>query len=109
MPDAQKGERLVVLHTGLSKPPEEICRALADAGNPPIWIPSPDSFCQVDEIPVLGTGKLAVAEVQDLARRSSARSSDRLRVWLGWASLCSDGSTTTRSGANGKPTYSNSH
>ena len=68
VPDARKGERLVVLHTGLSRTPEEICRALADAGNPPIWIPSPDSFCQVDEIPVLGTGKLALREVQELAR-----------------------------------------
>ncbi|MCX7424121.1 MAG: AMP-binding protein [Planctomycetia bacterium] len=68
VPDARKGERLVVLHTGLSRTPEEICRALSDAGNPPLWIPSQDSFCQVDEIPVLGTGKLALREVQELAR-----------------------------------------
>jgi acyl-[acyl-carrier-protein]-phospholipid O-acyltransferase/long-chain-fatty-acid--[acyl-carrier-protein] ligase len=68
VPDARKGERLVVLHTGLSRTPEEICRALADAGNPSLWIPSQDSFCQVDEIPVLGTGKLALREVQELAR-----------------------------------------
>ncbi len=66
--DARKGERLVVLHTGLQKPPEQICRELGEAGLPPIWIPSPESFCQVDEIPVLGTGKLDLRQLKELAR-----------------------------------------
>ncbi|HLA85874.1 MAG TPA: acyl-[ACP]--phospholipid O-acyltransferase [Thermoguttaceae bacterium] len=69
LPDARKGERLVVLHTGLGKTPEEICRALADAGLPPLWIPSPDSFRQVTELPLLGTGKLALKDANELARR----------------------------------------
>jgi len=69
IPDARKGERLVILHTGLEKSPEEICRALGEAGLPPIWIPSPEGFRQVNEIPVLGSGKLALKEVNDLARR----------------------------------------
>lgn len=67
VPDARKGERLVVLHTGLNKTPEEICRRLAEAGTPPIWIPSPDSFCHVEALPVLGTGKLALKDVHELA------------------------------------------
>jgi acyl-[acyl-carrier-protein]-phospholipid O-acyltransferase/long-chain-fatty-acid--[acyl-carrier-protein] ligase len=69
VPDARKGERLIVLHTGLDKPPEQICRELAAAGLPPLWIPSPDSFCHVDQIPVLGTGKLDLKGVKDLARK----------------------------------------
>jgi acyl-[acyl-carrier-protein]-phospholipid O-acyltransferase/long-chain-fatty-acid--[acyl-carrier-protein] ligase len=68
VPHPRKGERLVVLHTGLAKPPEEICRAMTEAGLPGIWTPSPDSFCQVDEIPVLGTGKLDLRRVRELAR-----------------------------------------
>jgi acyl-[acyl-carrier-protein]-phospholipid O-acyltransferase/long-chain-fatty-acid--[acyl-carrier-protein] ligase len=67
VPDPKKGERLVVLHTGLPLPPEEICRALAQSGLPPLWIPSPDSFHQVPEIPVLGTGKLDLKRVKELA------------------------------------------
>lgn len=67
VPHPKKGERLVVLHTGLSKPPEEICRRLADAGLPPIWTPSPDSFREVAEIPVLGTGKLDLKRVKEKA------------------------------------------
>jgi acyl-[acyl-carrier-protein]-phospholipid O-acyltransferase/long-chain-fatty-acid--[acyl-carrier-protein] ligase len=68
IPDAKKGERLVVLHTKLNKTPEEVCSALRDAGLPPIWIPSADSFREVPEIPLLGSGKLALKEVSDLAR-----------------------------------------
>ncbi|MBN1911123.1 MAG: MFS transporter, partial [Pirellulales bacterium] len=67
VPDVKKGERLIVLHTGLNQPPEVVCRALANAGLPPLWIPSPDSFRQINEIPVLGSGKLALKEVKDLA------------------------------------------
>ncbi len=67
VPHEKKGERLVVLHTGLPEPPDDICRKLADAGLPPIWIPSPDSFCRVDEIPVLGTGKLDLKAVKEKA------------------------------------------
>jgi acyl-[acyl-carrier-protein]-phospholipid O-acyltransferase/long-chain-fatty-acid--[acyl-carrier-protein] ligase len=67
VPDAKKGEKIVVLHTGLSIPPEEICRKLAEAGLPPLWIPGADSFRQVEKIPILGTGKLDLKAVKDLA------------------------------------------
>jgi len=67
VPHPKKGERLIILHTGLSKDPKEICRQLAEAGLPPIWIPSPDSFFQVEAIPVLGTGKLDLKRAKELA------------------------------------------
>jgi acyl-[acyl-carrier-protein]-phospholipid O-acyltransferase/long-chain-fatty-acid--[acyl-carrier-protein] ligase len=65
--DAKKGEKIVVLHTGLSLPPEEICRKLAEAGLPSLWIPAADGFRQVEKIPLLGTGKLDLKGVKDLA------------------------------------------
>ena len=67
VPDPKKGERLVVLYTELAQSPEEICRALAAGGLPPLWIPSPDSFRRVEAIPVLGTGKLDLKRVKDVA------------------------------------------
>jgi acyl-[acyl-carrier-protein]-phospholipid O-acyltransferase/long-chain-fatty-acid--[acyl-carrier-protein] ligase len=73
IPDPRKGERLIILHTGLEKPPEEICRRMADAGLPPLWVPSPDNFVQVDEIPVLGTGKLDLRRARQLAEEKAAR------------------------------------
>lgn len=72
LPDQRKGERLVVLYTNLPKPPEQICRDLAAAGLPPIWIPSPDNFAAVPEIPVLGTGKLDLRRVRELAEEKCA-------------------------------------
>ena len=74
VPDQKKGERLVVLHTGLDRAPEEICKALAESGLPPIWIPSPDSFRRIDEIPVLGTGKLDLKRVKEVAQQQFPQS-----------------------------------
>ena len=68
VPDPKKGERLVVLHTGLSKSPEQICRELSAEGLPALWTPSPDSFCQVPEIPVLGSGKLDLRRLREMAQ-----------------------------------------
>jgi acyl-[acyl-carrier-protein]-phospholipid O-acyltransferase/long-chain-fatty-acid--[acyl-carrier-protein] ligase len=68
--DPRKGERLVVLHTGLWKSPPQICRELAAAGLPPLWIPSSDSFRQVKEIPLLGTGKIDLRQLKELALQS---------------------------------------
>jgi acyl-[acyl-carrier-protein]-phospholipid O-acyltransferase/long-chain-fatty-acid--[acyl-carrier-protein] ligase len=67
VPDSKKGERLVVLHKPLEKSPHEICKELHSSGLPNLWIPSPDSFCEVDDIPVLGTGKLDLKGLKDLA------------------------------------------
>ncbi len=40
--------------------------------SPPLWIPSPDSFIQVDEIPILGTGKVDLRRLKELALAKSA-------------------------------------
>jgi len=67
VPDPFRGERLVVVHVPLDKKPEEVCRALSSAGLPNLWVPSPDSFVEVSEIPVLGTGKLDLHGLKQLA------------------------------------------
>ena len=69
VPDAKKGERLVVLHTRLAKSPSEVCNHLSGLGLPNLWIPSPDSFLEVDVIPLLGTGKLDLKGLGDLAKK----------------------------------------
>jgi acyl-[acyl-carrier-protein]-phospholipid O-acyltransferase/long-chain-fatty-acid--[acyl-carrier-protein] ligase len=73
VPDERKGERLIVVHTPLSNiTPEAICRKLAEAGLANLWIPSPDSFLEVEAIPVLGSGKTDLKAVADLAKRQFA-------------------------------------
>ena len=73
VPDDKKGERLIVLHTALSIPVEEIIKALStDHGLPNIFIPSAESFMQVDEIPILGTGKLDLKGLKTKAEELTA-------------------------------------
>ncbi len=67
--DDRRGERIVVLHTGLQLPPTDICRAMIAGGLPPLWVPSPDSFRQVAAIPLLGTGKLDLARLREVAEK----------------------------------------
>ena len=67
VPDPKKGERLVVVHTEVAQSPDEMCRALKDRGLPNLYIPSADSFHRVDDLPVLGTGKLDLKAVKELA------------------------------------------
>lgn len=67
VPDAKKGERLIVLHKPMSKPVREIRDELQQAGFPNLWIPSADSFVEVDNIPLLGTGKLDLRGVNQKA------------------------------------------
>lgn len=67
VPEERKGERLIVLHRNLPLTPEEICKSLQKSGLPNLWIPSPNDFFYVDLIPLLGTGKLDLRAVKELA------------------------------------------
>ncbi len=67
VPDASKGERLIVLHTPLEQPKDELRKGLSDAGLPNLWVPGSDSFLQVEEIPILGTGKLDLRAIKEIA------------------------------------------
>ena len=67
VPDEKKGERIIVLHTKLNKSPSEIVKELSAKGLPNLFLPSEDSFFQVDSIPLLGTGKLDLRGLQQLA------------------------------------------
>jgi acyl-[acyl-carrier-protein]-phospholipid O-acyltransferase/long-chain-fatty-acid--[acyl-carrier-protein] ligase len=72
VPDEKKGERLVVLHTAIDMSPSQLCEGLVKAGFPNLYIPSEDSFVQVDELPVLGTGKLDLRGMRQLAEQRFA-------------------------------------
>jgi acyl-[acyl-carrier-protein]-phospholipid O-acyltransferase / long-chain-fatty-acid--[acyl-carrier-protein] ligase len=69
----KKGEKLIVLHTKLDKSAEELRRGLADAGLPNLFIPGPDGFVLVAEIPILGSGKLDLKGVKAMAEEQCAR------------------------------------
>ncbi len=67
VPNIKKGERLVVLHLPTEKDIPEILKSLQEAGLPNLFIPSRDSFIEVTEIPLLGTGKYDLKGAKQVA------------------------------------------
>jgi len=67
--DPYRGERLVVLTTLAELALDDLINHLADAGLPNLWIPRKNMFFRVEAFPILGTGKLNLSEVRQLARR----------------------------------------
>jgi len=64
-PDDAKGEQLVVLHA-VELDVDRIRESLVAAGLPNLWIPK--IFVRVPAIPVLGTGKLDLRAIKELAK-----------------------------------------
>nr|MCU0228892.1 MFS transporter [Bryobacterales bacterium] len=74
LPDAQKGERLVLLHTNPDQDGRQLNRALAASDIPRLWIPKAESIHLVPELPLLPTGKLDLQRAKSMAQeRESAR------------------------------------
>ena len=71
VPDAKKGERLVVLHQELPLPIDTLLDQLAETGLPKLWLPSSRDFYAVDEIPMLGSGKLDLKRLGELAKEKT--------------------------------------
>jgi acyl-[acyl-carrier-protein]-phospholipid O-acyltransferase/long-chain-fatty-acid--[acyl-carrier-protein] ligase len=72
VPDESKGERLVVLHRSLNGTTvTEVRKKLEEKGLPNLWLPRERDFYQIDEFPVLGSGKLDMKRCNQMARALS--------------------------------------
>jgi acyl-[acyl-carrier-protein]-phospholipid O-acyltransferase/long-chain-fatty-acid--[acyl-carrier-protein] ligase len=67
IPDSKRGERLCVLYTELGQPVDEVYRRLTAGRLPRLWIPATDDFVAVEQIPILGTGKVDLRGLRELA------------------------------------------
>ena len=72
VPDPKKGERLIVLHTPVSATVDAMRQGLLAAGLPPLYVPAADSFFEVEEIPMLGSGKLDLTGLERRAKELAA-------------------------------------
>ncbi len=68
VPDESRGERLIVLYV----PQQGLevrwwCQQLSSRGLPNLWLPSERDFHAVPELPVLGSGKLNLQGVKEMA------------------------------------------
>lgn len=67
VPDQKKGERLIVLHKPMQRTPREVLDELAKCELPNLWLPTADSFLEVEHLPLLGTGKLDLRAIKQTA------------------------------------------
>jgi acyl-[acyl-carrier-protein]-phospholipid O-acyltransferase/long-chain-fatty-acid--[acyl-carrier-protein] ligase len=72
LPDEKKGERLVVLHKLAEAPLSACLEKLAASDLPNLWKPRADQFFKIDALPYLGTGKLDLRQVKEIAARLAA-------------------------------------
>ena len=65
--DSRKGERLVVFYISDDFDIAEVIEAMRKEGLPNIWIPKADDFVKIDELPQLGSGKLDLMKLRQMA------------------------------------------
>jgi acyl-[acyl-carrier-protein]-phospholipid O-acyltransferase/long-chain-fatty-acid--[acyl-carrier-protein] ligase len=74
VPDEKRGERMVVLFTpALRGRVAEASAGLDGRGLPNLWLPAARDFHEVPDLPLLGSGKLDLRRVQELARELAGR------------------------------------
>jgi acyl-[acyl-carrier-protein]-phospholipid O-acyltransferase/long-chain-fatty-acid--[acyl-carrier-protein] ligase len=67
--DERRGERLIVLHTPLNGiDRHQLWQQLNDRGLPNLWVPAEKDFLQVAEMPVLGSGKVDMKRLKEMAQ-----------------------------------------
>jgi acyl-[acyl-carrier-protein]-phospholipid O-acyltransferase / long-chain-fatty-acid--[acyl-carrier-protein] ligase len=72
IPDEKKGERLVVVHTLNEATLKECMEKMAKSDLPALWKPRPDQFVFVEKLPYLGTGKLDLRKLREVAMMHGA-------------------------------------
>jgi acyl-[acyl-carrier-protein]-phospholipid O-acyltransferase/long-chain-fatty-acid--[acyl-carrier-protein] ligase len=75
LPDEKKGERMIVLHLPLpdGKSIAALLDGLSKRGLPNLWIPGERDFYPVDQMPILGSGKLDLQKLKQVAIEVSKR------------------------------------
>ena len=68
IPDSKRGERLLLFHSIEGLDVSGIIEKLRAGGMPNLWIPKADDFRYTAHIPLLGTGKLDLQGVKELAK-----------------------------------------
>ncbi len=68
LPDEKKGEKLIVLHTLAEEALAATLEKLGGTELPNLWKPRKDQFFKVDKLPYLGTGKLDLRAIREMAK-----------------------------------------
>ena len=68
VPDPSKGERLVAFYARPDMAPDQLWEQLSGTDLPRLWLPKRDSIVQIETIPTLGTGKVDLRRLREMAK-----------------------------------------
>ena len=68
VPDAARGERLVGFYTRVDISSDSLWEQLCATDLPRLWLPKREHLIQIPEIPTLGTGKVDLRRLKQMAR-----------------------------------------
>ncbi len=69
VPDDKKGEKLVLLYSGEAGDAARIAKVIDEAELPNLWKPGKDGCFRIAALPVLGSGKLDLRGLKDMAKK----------------------------------------
>jgi len=67
IPNEKKGEELIVFHLPQAGTAEELHHLISKSSLPNLWKPRPNNYIRIEKMPMLGSGKLDVAELHRIA------------------------------------------
>lgn len=67
VPDEKRGEKLVVVYSRTASNADTLHRLLTDSGLPNLWKPGRDCYLGVESLPLLGSGKLDLKGLREMA------------------------------------------
>jgi acyl-[acyl-carrier-protein]-phospholipid O-acyltransferase / long-chain-fatty-acid--[acyl-carrier-protein] ligase len=69
--DEKKGEQLLVMHMLDAEPLRRCLEKFSQSDLPNLWKPRPDRFIRVEAFPYLGTGKLDLRRIREMAEQAA--------------------------------------
>ena len=73
VPDEQRGEKLIAFYSGNGIAPDELWEKLNQSDLPKLWIPKRENIHCIDAIPLLGSGKVDLKKVKQLAMEKAGK------------------------------------
>ncbi|MHC4265566.1 MAG: acyl-[ACP]--phospholipid O-acyltransferase, partial [Planctomycetota bacterium] len=77
VPEPKKGEELVVLYLSKAGEPGKLHEIISKSDLPNIWKPKPKNYIEVSEIPRLGSGKVNISKLKQIALEAKSIQIDR--------------------------------
>jgi len=76
VPDARKGEELVVLHLEKAGEADKLHEIISRSNLPNMWKPRRDNYIRIESMPALGSGKLDIMRLRKIAMAAKGSSGE---------------------------------